>query len=65
MLTDDKHGVGFTMYTLKVLGMRRSVLAVHHCESAAELQELLAVYRALGYAPDVLIVEKQAEEKAA
>ncbi len=64
--TDDKSvAPGESMYILKVLGMRRSVLAYHHCDSDEELQELLAVYHALGYAPDALIVEEQAEEQAA
>jgi hypothetical protein len=53
------------MYVLKVIGARRSVLAYHTCESSAELDELLAVYQALGYAPESLVVEKREKERAA
>lgn len=53
------------MYTLKILGIRRNVLAYHRCDSHDELLELLSVYHALGYAPEALIVEERQEEKAA
>lgn len=53
------------MYVLKVIGARRSVLAYHTCESSTDLNELLAVYAALGYASEALIVEKRESERAA
>ncbi|HLJ66540.1 MAG TPA: hypothetical protein VKX16_04185 [Chloroflexota bacterium] len=54
------------MYTLKILGARRSTIAVHRCETYADLRELLAVYHSLGYAPEALVVEEQqASERAA
>lgn len=53
------------MYVLKVIGARRSVLAYHTCESHAELHELLAVYGALGYPEEALVVEKREKEQAA
>lgn len=53
------------MYILKVIGARRSVLAYHTCENSTELDELLAVYHALGYAPESLLVEKREKERAA
>jgi hypothetical protein len=52
------------MYTLIVKGARNSTLAYHHCDSNAELKELLAVYRALGYEDKSLLIEKR-EAKAA
>lgn len=53
------------MYTLKVLGNRRNTLAYHRCDTLTELRELLAVYAALGYAPEALIVEERPAEQAA
>ena len=53
------------MYILKVRGARNSTLAYHHADTYEELQELKAVYLALGYAPEALIVEERGEEKAA
>jgi hypothetical protein len=53
------------MIIVKVQGARRSTLAVHHLDSHADLRELLAVYEALGYKPEALIVEEEHEEKAA
>jgi hypothetical protein len=53
------------MYRLIVKGARRTTLAVHTCDSPAELQELLAVYHAYGYAPEALIVEEISQEQAA
>ena len=54
-----------TVYVLKVIGARRSVLAYHTCDTAAELSELLSIYRALGYANEALIVEQHEKERAA
>ena len=53
------------MYRLIVKGARRTTLAVHTCDSAAELRELVEVYRAFGYAQDVLLVEERTGEQAA
>lgn len=53
------------MIVLKVKGARNSTLAVHRCSSYAELDELLAVYRALGYADTALLTEEAPEEQAA
>lgn len=53
------------MYTLTIIGTRRNALAVHQCESYADLRELLAVYAALGYAPEALQVELKHAEQAA
>jgi hypothetical protein len=53
------------MFTLIIKGARRATLAVHQCETYADLRELIAVYRALGYADDALIVEEQQSERAA
>ena len=53
------------MYVLIVKGARRATLAVHRCDSYADLSELLAVYRALGYGADALLVEERREEQAA
>jgi hypothetical protein len=53
------------MYVLIVKGARRATLAYHRCESYADLQEMLAVYQALGYTPESLLVEKADKEKAA
>jgi hypothetical protein len=53
------------MYLLKIKGARNSTLAYHHCSSRTELDELLAIYTALGYAPEQLVVEEVADEKAA
>ena len=53
------------MYTLIVKGARRATIAVHRCDSYAELCEMLAVYTALGYAPEALLVEEQHKEDAA
>jgi hypothetical protein len=53
------------MYLLKIKGARNSTLAYHRCSSRAELNELLAIYTALGYAPDQLVVEESTAEKAA
>jgi hypothetical protein len=56
---------GSSMYILKIRGPRNATLAYHKCESYAEVGELSAVYAALGYAPENLIVEEVTEEKAA
>ncbi len=53
------------MYVLKVKGARNSTLAYHHCDTDSDLTELLAVYRALGYQPEALLVEEQSIEQAA
>jgi hypothetical protein len=53
------------MKTLIIKGARNSTLAVHRCENEAQLQELLAVYAALGYAPEALIVQDASLEQAA
>jgi hypothetical protein len=53
------------MYTLKVIGARHNTLAYHRFESYSELQELLAVYLALGYKPEALHIEEEREAKAA
>lgn len=53
------------MYTLIIKGARRATLAVHHCETFADLRELLAVYQALGYAPEALVVEDERPAQAA
>jgi len=53
------------MYTLIVKGPRRATLAYHVCESRADVRELLAVYAALGYPPEALIVEERRDEQAA
>lgn len=53
------------MYTLSIKGARNSTLAYHRCETTEELDELLAVYRALGYAPEALIVQETPHEQAA
>lgn len=52
------------MYTLIVKGARNSTLAYHHCDSYAEIKELLAVYRALGHEDKVLLVEKRTAKAA-
>jgi hypothetical protein len=53
------------MYLLSVHSTRRSTLAVHRCESYADLRELLKVYHALGHKPEMLQVEKREQERAA
>ena len=53
------------MYVLVVKGPRRATLAVHHCDSRGDLRELLAIYHALGYAPEALVVEDRRTEQAA
>jgi len=53
------------MYVLKVRGARNATLAYHKCETYAEIEELIAVYEALGHDRDKLIVEQATEEKAA
>ncbi|HEX6509617.1 MAG TPA: hypothetical protein VF221_18465 [Chloroflexota bacterium] len=53
------------MYTLIIKGARNSTLAYHRCESYADLRELLAVYTALGYKPEHLLVQETADEQAA
>ena len=53
------------MILLKVIGARRNTLAVHHLDTYAELDELVAVYETLGYEPKSLVVEDQREEQAA
>lgn len=53
------------MYLLKILGTRRSTLAYHYCDSLTEVNELLSVYRALGYADSALLVEERTNEKVA
>ena len=53
------------MYTLIIKGARNSTLAYHRCENRTELDELMAVYAALGYPSESLIVEETPHEKAA
>ena len=53
------------MFVLKVRGARNATLAYHKSESYAEIEELIAVYLALGYERDKLIVEDITENKAA
>jgi hypothetical protein len=53
------------MYILIVKGARRATLAYHRTDSFEELNDLLAVYRALGYSDDALIVEERHEEDRA
>ena len=53
------------MYLLKIQSTRRSTLAVHQCESYADLRGLLAIYRALGYQTEALQVEDQRQNRAA
>lgn len=53
------------MYILKIIGARRSTLAYHTCSNLAEVQELQAVYRALGYEDKALVVEERDLEHAA
>lgn len=53
------------MFTLIVKGARNATLAYHQCDSRAELDELLAVYHALGYQPESLIVDDHTKQKAA
>jgi hypothetical protein len=52
------------MYILIVRGPRRAVLAVHHCDSSADLAEMLEIYHALGYADESLQVEERREKAA-
>lgn len=53
------------MFKLLVMGPRRAVLAVHRCDSDAEVQELVAVYLALGHIATNLVVEDAHQEQAA
>lgn len=53
------------MYVLLIKGPRNATLAYHRIESRAELDDLLAIYRALGYASEQLIVQEQPEQQAA
>lgn len=53
------------MKTLIIKGARNSTLAIHRCENPAQLDELLAVYHALGYEPEALIVQDEDLEQAA
>ncbi len=53
------------MYVLIVKGPRRATLAVHRCDSYADLRELLAVYHALGYGSEALLIEEQSGDRAA
>lgn len=53
------------MYLLKIKGARNSTLAYHRCSTRAEVNELIAIYTALGYAPEQLLVEELEGEKAA
>jgi hypothetical protein len=53
------------MFKLLVMGPRRAVLAVHRCETNAEVQELVAVYLALGHVAQNLVVEDERHEQAA
>jgi hypothetical protein len=53
------------MYLLKIKGARNSTLAYHRCSNHAELTELIAIYTALGYSSDQILVEEIAEDKAA
>jgi hypothetical protein len=53
------------MYLLKIKGARNSTLAYHRCSSESELTEMLAIYAALGYPPERLLVEEIAEDRAA
>lgn len=59
------HLKGNLMYILKVRGARNATLAYHKCENYAQVEELIAVYQALGHEPDKLIVEQVTEDKAA
>jgi hypothetical protein len=52
------------MYLLKIQGARRSTLAVHRCDTPADLRELLAVYQALGYKPETLQIEAEHQNQA-
>ena len=51
------------MYILIVKGARRATLAYHRTDSLEELNDLLAVYRALGYSDEALIVEERHDEE--
>jgi len=53
------------MYMLIVKGARRATLAVHRCETYADLRDLLDIYHALGYTSEALVVEERREEQAA
>jgi hypothetical protein len=53
------------MYLLVIKGARNSTLAYHRCESQTELEELLAIYTALGYPAESLIVQEIARDEAA
>jgi hypothetical protein len=53
------------MYTLVVKGPRRATLAYHHLDNNVDLRDLIAVYHAMGYGDEVLIVEERREQKAA
>lgn len=53
------------MFVLQVVGARRNVLAYHTALTGADLEELLAVYRALGYDEKALVVEEQDLKRAA
>lgn len=53
------------MFKLLVMGPRRAILAVHRCDTDVEVQELVAVYLALGHIAANLIVEDEGQERAA
>ena len=52
------------MYLLIVKGARRATLAVHKVETESDLRELLDIYRRLGHAPEMLLVEDRREKAA-
>lgn len=53
------------MYLLKIKGARNSTLAYHRCANRTELEEMIAIYTALGYGSDQILIEEIVEEKAA
>jgi len=53
------------MYTLIVKGPRRATLSWHKLSSYRDVEELLAVYHALGYKPESLVVEETQQQEAA
>ncbi len=53
------------MFKLLVIGPRRAVLAMHRCDTRAEIQELVAVYVALGHSHQNLVIEDESQEQAA
>ncbi|GAC1443320.1 MAG: hypothetical protein NVSMB52_01540 [Chloroflexota bacterium] len=53
------------MFILKVKGARNTTLAIHHCETYSDLQEMMKVYEALGHKSEALLIEEGTEEQAA